>query len=270
MGNVVQRICGGDGGGIHDSELCVKAQQAQLKTYGGFKAIERRLVFVFGDNFKTSPDLSTILPTGVVEGAVKKLDPKKERGLVTYPYPQFLDATQAALHVNTPFVWKEAEEKYALVHMWTINYNDEFRNVFDEWEENPDQANFKTEAVENLYKAVAGMWGEEARKQKVKYCSKETQNYDRTFVGTSEQFQTFFNQPGVKEKLGISKITDDEITVRTKDKKGKNGTQSFPYGRQLGVQQVLYKRNGFTSFTCFKPLDQFIVECDHKEWIGGE
>merc|ERR1712129_546738 len=209
-----------------------------------------------------SPTLVTILPTGVVEGSAtgKRLPPVKERALVTDPFAQSLDAAEAAPHLHTNCVWPDGD-RYALVQLWTLNYNADFRQVFEEWEENPDPERFQPEAVENLYKAVAGLWGEEARKEKVKYCVKETQNIDRTYVGTGDQFQELFNTPGVQESLDIAKVTDDEIVVWTLDKKGNKGTQTWPYGKQPGVQQVLYKRNGFTSFMCFKPLSQFEEEC---------
>lgn len=248
---------------LTDSDLVTLALEKGLKVYAGFKADEHRLVFVHGDNFKSSPTLVTILPSGVIEGGAggKRLPPAKERAIVTYPYAQTLDAEKAAPHLSTHCVWQEDGDTFALVQLWTINYNGEFRKVFKESEENPNPDKFKQEAVDNLYTAAVGFWGEEAREQKVKYCIKTTQNIDRTYVGTGDQFQELFNAEGVKESLGIASVTAEEIVVWTVDKKGNKGSQTFPYGRQPGVQQVLYKRNGFTSFMCFKPLSQFTEEC---------
>jgi len=247
---------------LSDADLVTIALAKGLNVYAGFKADEHRLVFVHGDNFKSSPTLVTILPSGAIEGGStgKRLPPAKERAIVTYPFPQSLDADSAAPLLSTNCVWQDGD-KYALVQLWTINYNDEFRKVFTVTDDNPNPERFKPEAVENLYKAVVGLWGEEARKEKVKYCIKTTQNIDRTYVGTGDQFQELFNTEGVKESLDIAKVTEDEIVVWTLDKKGNKGTQTWPYGKQPGVQQVLYKRNGFTSFMCFKPLSQFEEEC---------
>jgi len=245
---------------LSDSELVTLALNAGLKVYAGFKAEERRLVFVHGDNFMSTPKLSTILPTGVIEGSPKSIAPAKERGLITFPYAQSLDAANAQPYPNSHCVWPDGDN-HALVQLWTVNYNEDFRKVFTESLENPDQEHFKPEAVDNLYKAVTGLFGEEAREQKVKYCTKVTQNIDRTYVGNSEQFEEFFNTPGVKESLGIQTVTSEEIQVVTLDKKGYKGTQTFPYGKQGRVEHVLYKRNGYTSFMCFKQLSQFAADC---------
>jgi len=247
---------------LSDSELVTLALKAGLKVYAGFKATERRLVFVYADSFRSSPKLFTILPTGAIEGPPdgKSLPPAKARGLITFPFAQSLDAAKAQPHLKSHCVWPDGDN-HALVQLWTVNYNDDFHKVFEESFENPDQEHFKQEAVDNLYKAVAGLFGEEAREQKVKYCTKATQNIDRTYVGNSEQFNKFFNTPGVKESLGIQKVTDEEIQVGTVDKKGYKGNQTFPYGKQAGIEQVLYKRNGYTSFMCFKELAQFATDC---------
>jgi len=261
--------------GFSDEELVKLALDAGLKVYAGFNAKERRLVFVHGDSFKACPTLFTILPTGVTEGAKegKKLPPTKEKGLVTYPYVQFLDAASAQPHLHTHCVWKVDENRYALVQLWTINVNDEFRKVFDEpsgdtrqGAENPDPTHFQPEAVENLYTAVAGLFGEQARELQVKYCTKETLNIDRTYVGTCEQFNRFLSNEGVPRSLGIENFVDNDIQVRTLDKKGNTGTQTFSFGTDDGVEQVLYKRNGFTSFMCVKSLTQFAVDCS----LNGE
>lgn len=148
-----------------------------------------------------------------------------------------------------------------MVQMWTINYNDEFRTAFRETTENPNPDKFKPQAVENLYKTVVGLWGEAAREEKVKYCVKTTQNIDRVYVGTGDQFKALFNVKGIKESIGITQVTEDEIIVETIDKKGHRGAHTWPYGKHPEVQQVLYKRKGFTSFMCLKPLSQFEAEC---------
>jgi len=105
------------------------------------------------------------------------------------------------------------------------------------------------------------MFGKQARDIKVKYCTRQTQNIARTFVGTHAQFQLFLRKAGVAATLGIQAVSDDEIQVDTIDKKGNKGSKTFPYGQDTGAQQVLYKRQGYTSFMCTKSLEQFQVDC---------
>lgn len=152
-------------------------------------------------------------------------------------------------------------DKFALVQLWTINYNDEFRTTFEETTTNPDPGHFKQEAVDNLYRAVVGLFGEEARRQKVKYCTKSTHNSDLTFIGTKVQFELFLEIPGIKESIGVEKSLNGAIQVRTLDKKGNKGSQTFTWGSKDDVEQVLYKRHGFTSFTCVKSREQFEEDC---------
>jgi len=249
---------------LSDDEIVAFALEAGLKVYSGFKATERRLVYVFADKFSKSPTLYTILPTGEIEGPVdgKKLHPAKEKGLVAFPYPQSLEREKALPHLDKNVVWKtECGDDFTLLHTWTINYNDEFRSAFTESEENPAPKHFSEEAVESMYRGMTNLFGEKAREIKIKYCTKHTQNIARTFVGTYAQYQKFLSNPGVPAALDIEEVTEDEIQVKTVDKKGNTGSKSFPYGKDSEAQQVLYKRNGFTSFMCTKSLEQFQVDC---------
>jgi len=190
--------------------------------------------------------------SGVIEGPPKgkTLNPIQEKGLITYPFPQYLEKEKAQRHLGSKFVFPKDDDTYALAQMWTVNYNDEFRKSFVEAIENPDPEHFSEEAVKILYDAVAGLFGDEARGHPVKYCTKSTQNIQRTYVGTPRQLKRFLDVEGVKESMGIESVVGNEVKVRTLDKKGNKGTQSFTLGDEGDVEQVLYKRNGFTSFMC--------------------
>merc|ERR1712048_1011702 len=111
MGNAIKPI-------LTAEEIVALALKSNLKVYAAFKATERRLVYVHGDTFKSKPKLITILPTGDVEGPPegKALNPLKEKALITFPFPQFLDSTKAARHLKTNFVWPNGKDKYALAH----------------------------------------------------------------------------------------------------------------------------------------------------------
>merc|ERR1712039_281758 len=124
---------------------------------------------------------------------------------------------------------------------------------------NPSPDHFEAAAVEIFQQTVIELFGEEARQEPIKYCTKETKNIQRVYVGTPLQFFEFFDKQGVKEALGIKSIdrSSNVIVVSTTDKKGNKGTQKFTLGTDPDAEQVLYRRNGYTSFTCLKSMEQF-------------
>lgn len=261
------------GGGqsvLPDAELVKHGHESGLKVFAGFKAEENRLLYLHEDQFSTTPLLVTILPSGVIEGdaAGKKIPPAKDRGLLTYTKEQFLSSEKAKPLLEkplcTPYLCQK-NDQHSLVQLWTVNVNESFRKEFTINDDNPDPAKFKPEAVANLIKTAAALWKVDeqvaAENHKVKYCSKSTQNIDRTYIGTSVDFKKFLAIEGVMASLGIQSVNDNDITVSTVDKKGNKGTQTFTWGDSETAEQVLYKRNGFTSFMCVKSRTQFEEDC---------
>lgn len=261
------------GGGqsvLADADLVKHAHESGLKVFAGFKAEENRLLYLHEDKFPNTPLLVTILPSGVIEGdaAGKKIPPAKDRGLLTYPKEQLISAVLAKPLLEKPLCKPylfQKDEQYAMVQLWTVNVNESFRKEFTMNDDNPDEAKFKPEAVAALTKAAAALWNVDekvaAEGHKVKYCSKSTQNIDRTYIGTSVTFKKFLAIEGVMASLGIQSVSDNDIIVSTVDKKGNKGTQTFTWGDSETAEQVLYKRNGFTSFMCVKSRTQFEEDC---------
>jgi len=245
-----------------------------LKVFAGFRAKESRLVFLHCDQMSTTPTLYTVLPSGKMEGPTggKPLKPTREKGLITYPYVQHLEKPAELDNLKelidkTHCVWlddkaKTDKEKYPLVQVWTVNVNQEFKDVFDMQDENPNPSIFHQQAVDNLMKTMRALFGaENADKVKVKYCSKDTHNVRRTFLGTPEMFKTFFGEKGVKESFGIKTFVGNIMKVKTLDRNQREGEQSFTFGDDPTEEHVLYKRRGFTDFWCLKTRKQFEQDC---------
>lgn len=265
-------VLGNDGSkGLDETQLCTVAKKkAGLRVFAGFEATERRLVYPHGTQMNASPTLFTVLPSGQKEGPSngKKLSPTAEKGLITYPYVQHVkDADTAKELIETNCVWQDGD-KFPLVQLWTVNVNKEFKDAFEMTDENPDETHFQPQAVANLWKTLIKLFGkEEAEKQKVMYCKKQTWNMDKTFLGTPDQFAAFFETEGVKEALDIASFKENTIEVKTLDKQGRKGQQTFRFAED--TPHVLYKRRGFTSFWCLKTQEQFEQDCKFEGEIGG-
>lgn len=259
-----------------DEDSIVEAalkKEVGLKVFAGFRAKESRLVFLHSDQMSTSPTLFTVLASGKMEGPTrgKPLKPTPEKGLITYPYVQYLVEPEKLANlkelIDTHCVWlddkaKDDEKKYPLVQVWTVNVNKEFREAFQTMqEENPDPTIFDQQAVDNLMKTMRELFGADADKVKVQYCSKDTHNVRRTFLGTPEMFKIFFGEKGVKESFGIKSFVGNIMKVKTLDRNQREGEQSFTFGDDPTEEHVLYKRRGFTDFWCLKTRTQFEKDC---------
>lgn len=249
---------------LSDAELVATALK-DVQVFAGYKATQRRLMFVYENDIEAKTKLFTVLESGATEGTAggKTLVCGKGKAVVTYPYPQYMTEANARPHLGTGVVWKDEEnDGYALVQLWTINYNEKFLECFDVQTTPPAGTNaFDPKAVENLHRALANIFGPGAEDVGVKYCTKETtQVYERTYVGTAAELKRFMGHPGVKECLGILKAEGDGFEVSTTNEKGSRGKQIFSFGRDDQSRYVLYKRDGFTSFMCLKTLEQFEEE----------
>merc|ERR1712113_688419 len=93
--------------------------------------------------------------------------------------------------------------------------------------------------------------------------TKETRNIQRVYMGKPPQMLDFLEGEGVKETLGVLSVdrTTNEFVVATLDKNKRQGTQKFSLGTDPEEDQVLYRRNGFTSFLCCKSKQQFSRDC---------
>jgi len=256
---------------------CTSAKATEVKTYKGFKEHAYRLVFPFEDKFQDlKPDLLTILPTGVIENS-KKLEPEKERGLIAYSFVQSVTADVAQKTVGsaesgynnkpyseTPFVTKKGN-KFALVQTWPTRFNAKFKQDFECKEENTDKKHFEPAAVQDFKKCVDSMFGQGATdKCKIQHCHKVTTNNNACYVGLTEALKDYLqnNEDKMKE-VGIEKFTAEGFQSFGKD--GKDNAVSKPFKMEKKIKYVIYKKVGWETMGCCKPLPQFLKECEFLE-----
>jgi len=256
---------------------CLSAKEAPVKKYKGFKEHAYRLVFPFEDKFPDlAPDLLTILPSGVIENS-KKLESEAERGLITYPFSQFVDITVAQRIVDTddspwntkaysetPFVTKSGD-KYSLVQTWPTRFNAKFKEDFECKEDNTDPKHFEPGAVQAFKNCVESMFGTGATdKSRIQHCHKVTVNNFSCYVGKTEALKDYLqkNQTEMTE-VGIKELTAEGFLSFGKD--GKDKPLEKPFKMEKKTEYVVYKKVGWETMGCCKTLDQFLKECEFLE-----
>merc|ERR1712093_363166 len=137
----------------------INMKYALPKKYSGFTEHSYRLLFNYEERFSTAPMLWTVLPSGVIENE-KKLEPKPEKGLLAYAYPQTLEESVALPHIDKPVVWKREDDTYALIQTWPTSYNQKFRDSWEIRDRNPYPSKFIPQAAEEFRTAMLTMFGE--------------------------------------------------------------------------------------------------------------
>lgn len=249
-------------------------QPVQVEKYEGFREHAYRLLFAYENRFPNmAPDLLTILPSGVIE-TIKKLDTGSERGLITYTYPQYIEASVAQQIVDnvdsswkgtpysqTPFV-TQAGGKYRLVQTWPMKFNDKFRQDFVCLYTNPDPKHFDPAAVEAFKACIETMFGADAtNKTPIQFCHKVTENNFQCYVGLTESLIHYLKEN--KQEMmeaGIKEMTSDGFVATGEDGKGNKFEKPFKMERK--TKYVIYKKFGWETMGCCKTLEQFTKECE--------
>jgi len=246
----------------------------KVKKYTGFKEHAYRLLFPFEDKFPDmAPDLLTILPSGVIEN-FKKLEAEKERGLIAYTHAQFVKAGvaqkvvdnpesswSAKAYSETPFV-RMSGGKYSLVQTWPTRFNAKFKEDFDCKEATTDTKHFEPGAVQAFKTCMETMFGAGAtNKSPIQYCHKVTTNNFPCYVGLTENLKDRMRKnPAEMEEVGIKELTEDGFLSTGQD--GKNNPVEKPFKMEKNTQYVIYKKVGWETMGCCKPLEQFERECE--------
>merc|ERR1712232_880444 len=103
-----------------------------------------------------------------------------------------------------PYISKRTDGTYALVHVWTVNVDDKFKERFEISSKNPNVKDYSPKAVEELQAAMVKLFGPAAAKHKVKYCMQSQENYDPVYVGLGKDLLKMLKgNPGVREKMKI-------------------------------------------------------------------
>jgi len=158
--------------------------------YDGFSEHAYRFLFHWGAKFQDGQEagpwrLKTVLPTGDIEND-KDLKPSSEGGLICFTHHQSIDATNVRELAQTPFVWQRLDGSYAVVQTWKVAVNEQFQKTFTITDDNPNEAKFSVQAVEEFQMALAGLFGDDIVKDiGIKYCHKVTHNTKPAFVGSA-------------------------------------------------------------------------------------
>jgi len=245
------------------------AKDGSLETYTGFTEHAFRLVFDYGDKFPREPlpVLNTILPSGVVENK-KDLEPKAEKGLMCYGYPQTISAEKAKeLPVTkVSFVWERSDGTLALVQTWSTSVNDKFKEQFETSKTNPDTSIFAPAAVDEFKETLTRLFGKAALEQEsVMFCHRASTNTDPVFVGPRETLLEHLREnPEILKRFNIARVLEDGFVSGTVDGKGVTGEKEFHMDPNT---YALYIKSGWHTMACVTPIEQFM---DGRELHGGK
>mmetsp|Transcript_81147 Transcript_81147/g.160868 ORF Transcript_81147/g.160868 Transcript_81147/m.160868 type:complete len:822 (+) Transcript_81147:61-2526(+) len=242
-----------------------------VKIFPGFTEQTCRIVFGYGETFApNAPKLLTILPSGVVENS-KMLEPRAQKGLAAFAYPQSMDVEIARGFCETPFVWKREDGTHCLIQSWPITINDKFRSDFEiSVGTNPDPARFHPQAAVEFKESMSKLFGETVSDDQIMFCHKCTVSDSPVLVGKSEDIMRGLREyPQLMHELAIARIETDLCFVAA----GTTGNgESFEKEFHLapGVESVVYRKDGWETMGCSKPYEQFEREAElHTVTQGG-
>jgi len=259
-----------------------------VRVYQGFTEYTYRLVFPFEEKFAPdAPRLLTILPSGVVENN-KILNPGAEQGLIAYTHPQSISDEAAELQVeqqlgskvdgsfamdenktlrDTPFVWRRDNGTNSLVQTWVTTLNAKFHQDFEiSVGVNLDPAKFLPQAVSEFQKAMVQLFGPGATSCPIWFCYKKLASTSPAVVGFGEEVLAHLKEhPELMREVAIASVDSDGLGFVSDGINGKG--QKFVKSFRLtpGEQYVVYRKTGWDTMGCTKPLSQFLFEASFNE-----
>jgi len=262
-----------------------------VRIYDGFTEHTYRLVFPFEDKFAPdTPHLLTIVPSGVVENQ-KKLEPQKEKGLIAFSYPQSVsdeisellveqqpssnvDSGMAADGDNktlreTAFVWRRDDGTNALVQTWPTTLNQKFRQDFDMSEGvNPDPEKFLPQAASEFQEAMVRLFGPSAQSCPILFCHKQLASTSPAVVGSGEEVLAHVKgSPELMRELAIASVDPDCLGFVADGTNGKGEKFEKCFKVTPGEQCVVYRKTGWDTMGCTKPLHQFLRDAEFHETV---
>jgi len=234
-----------------------------VKLFPGFTEHTYRMVFRYEETFAPkAPTLQTILPSGIVENS-KVLEPKAQKGLAAFAYPQSMDVETARRFCETPFVWQREDGTYCLIQTWPITINDKFKGDFEmSAGTNPDPAKFHPQAAADFKESMSKLFGEAVNGDQIIFCHKRTVSKSPVLVGKSEDLMRGLREhPQLMHDLAIARVETDLCFVAA----GTTGNgESFEKEFHLapGVETVVYRKSGWETMGCSKPYEQFEREAE--------
>lgn len=234
-----------------------------ITIHKGFKEYAYRLLMPYETDFSLSPFLQTIRKDGTVE-TEKVLEPQLERGLLTYPYLQEIDYSKCMQFLNTPYIY-QYNNSYLLSQVWPTKYNDSFKQSYTIHTTNPDTDKFSEEAVEIFRRTCNMLFKDSTAGNKILYCSKETLNTNRVFIGTCVELIAFLKSNPIitTGELNISSVFDNGFISNVIDGKGKCTTKKFIISdtpEDNDKQFVIYVKQGWDTMACTNNLQDFLID----------
>jgi len=284
------------GGSMIDGGATTSAPPAAaaIRVYQGFTEHTYRLVFPFEDRFgPDTPQLLTIVPSGVVENS-KVLEPQKEKGLIAFAYTQSISDELTGLplgqqpdgHIDsstgkdgksqslrdTAFVWRREDGTNALVQTWPTNLNEKFRQDFEILEgANPDSAKFQPQAVLEFQEAMVRLFGPAASNCPILFCHKKLASTSPAAVGLGEEVLAHLKEhPDLMRELAIASIDSDGLGFMADGTNGKGQKFEKHFRLTPGEQCVVYRKTGWDTMGCIKPLNQFLRDAEFHEPLTRE
>lgn len=235
---------------------------SSITIYSGFKEYAYRLLMPYETEYSISPFLQTIRKDGTVE-TEKVLEPQPERGLLTYPYLQEIDYTRCMPFLNTPYIYQH-NSSYLLSQVWPTKYNDSFKQSYSVSSSNPNTSKFSEEAVEIFKSTCNKLFQDINAGDKILYCSKETLNTNRVFIGTCNNLIKFLKSNPIitTGELNISSVFDNGFVSNVVDGKGKCTTKKFTISDNPkdNGQFVIYVKQGWETMASTNSLEDFLID----------
>jgi len=270
-------------------QIQVLPQMMGVSVYPGFTEHAYRLVFPFEECFAPdAPVLLTVMPSGIVETRAV-LQPKKEDALIAFTYPQNISDELAESRVyctadgnadksdpqdnghrmlrDTAFVWRREDGTNALVQTWPTELNENFRKTFEITEgTNPDSDKFSPQAVSEFQAAMVRLFGSTATKCPIMFCHKKTVNTSPAVVGVGEDVLAHINEnPELMRTLAILNVDSDGLGFVADGTSGDGKKFEKHFSLTAGEQCVVYRKVGWDTMGCIKPLHQFLRDADLQE-----
>jgi hypothetical protein len=221
----------------------------------------------------------------------KVLNPEKEHGLIAYTHPQSMSDETAELRVeqqpggnvdgsiamdeknrtlrDTAFVWRREDGTNAVVQTWPTSLNAKFHQDFEISKGvNRDPAKFVPQAVSEFKQAMVELFGSAATSCPIWFCSKKLASTSPAVVGLCEEVLAHLKEhPELMRELAIASIDSDGLGFVSDGRTGKGQTFVKPFRLKPGEQYVVYRKTGWETMGCSKPLDQFLHEANFHELV---
>uniref|UniRef100_A0A7S4N3G6 Uncharacterized protein n=1 Tax=Prymnesium polylepis TaxID=72548 RepID=A0A7S4N3G6_9EUKA len=193
-----------------------------------------------------------------------------ERALITYPAAQTMAASAAEAHLgkspNSHFVWQRDDGTVAVVHCWSVKFNDNFKASFKCTTKNPDRTVFTPRMEGEFKRAMRQLFGDAAQKVPIVFARKISHNSSLVISGNRAALVDFLrSRTDVWDALGIVQLYSDHFVTNVT--RSGRVYKRMKFTIPLQGQSVIYRKDGFDSMACVKPLFLFNAECERGPQI---